>query len=426
MPDSRELWKGTKQNIRDDLEPSSLEDMPITIARSIADEKQLNFKARKQAFVLVRKWVDFSKKYNVNPEDQRSLRYHFGKFCQQEFNTREQILVTPKVESIESLTLPDGENYSDFINRIAGRNIVDEPSVAVYGGVARVGLKLLAMQHGAPIDILDNELPVSDIDIILERQATSTSSTFNADLAGTRVVEDLTQEIPYILTNVDCNFNQSIIRNGELYYTEEAYADVVSGAIHFSDKEDALFGSETDETENGEQYINRGGLYRAFNFLIQGKAKSLSINKENLELEVPKMQNYWGVLLFVKILPIKDEQKRSACLFRWFALAKNLKATQASSPEDFLQELFETSEAVKGFVRNDRGSAKESTSLDQIKRLVSKIVDRGVDHMLPKQAKPAFTSNETVTVDKTYLEGKNFDEKKFLEYLQQLKMSGHN
>jgi hypothetical protein len=414
-----EDWRNLKTDIRTSVEGVSISQVPITIAKEVLDAKELSFEDRKFALGIVRKWVAFAEENQIKAEDYRALRYQFGKFCQQEFKTREVEPVVLQHRPASDLVLPDGTKYLDYVRSLVGQDITKDTGIAVYGGVARIGLKLLAIKDGARENILENELPASDIDVIIEEHHTLGEKFYGADVAGTRVVSDLDKDTTQILSNVECLFNQVMLRGETLFFSQGAYDDVITGEIHFTDKEDVLFGSEVEKTESGQTYINRNGLYRAFNFLIRGKASKLVINKENLERELSKMGNYWAVLLFVKVLPIQEQEKRNAAIARWYNLAKNLGFTKSSSPQAFLEELLMTNKVAQRILNEKEATEKNETHESQAKWLIGKVVDRAVEYINLREVKPSFKSLETVTIDQSSLAGGSYDVDAFLSYIKQ-------
>lgn len=424
-----ENFNEAKANFRAAADDAPLEDVTIAVARAVAGERTMTPDMRKELVACARAWADYAQANDVQADDLFSIRWHIERFAQDYFNTRELPELQLLSEPIDSLTLPSGELLTDRIKSMAGDEALKNPQVAIFGGVSRTALKLLAVQQGKvppeeAKELLAPELPMHDVDIVLNKAAVTGKGQFGADVAGTRIVGDIKTEMTTVLRNIDCTFNQSLIYDGNIYYSQEAMDDVIAGVVRFIDKEDALFGAEVDQLPDGKQFINKRGLYRAFAFLLRGKAKEFPIHKDNLEAEMPSMDRYWVILLSVKILPMKDAAQRNQAIERWFTLAKKLGATDAASPKDFLAKLLEAHpEMMRLLTRQE--SVPEQKFDSQVRWLASKLINRAVTQATNPDGQPPLQgmSDEQVIIDKNYLEGEPSNVGELLEYVEKLKGS---
>lgn len=416
-------WESTRIALKSATEGVELPGAALSVAKAVAQEKALSLEARRELISTVRAWTDYARENEVKENDLFSVRWHLEQFAQGHFNTKEttdlEILSAP----IKSLELPSGESFKSYVQGIAGEGIFDDPNVAIFGGTSRTALKLYGAEQ-AHLDLestqklLDSELPLNDVDIILNKSAVTGDSRFTADLAGTRIVNDIQQDMQELLQNIDCTFNQSLIHEGKLYFTQEALNDAREGIVRFTDKEDALFGAEVEVLPDGKKYINRKGLYRAFAFLLRGKAEKFPIHKDNLASEIPHMGRYWVVLLMVKLLPMKDDVKRRKAASRWFNLAKKLEATTASTPREFLQELLVQHPEMQSLVAG-RGKTSETKFDSQVRWLAGKLVDRAVDSATGQNQKPPLPgmSDDVVVIDESHFEGGGEGVEELLNYI---------
>lgn len=428
--DSVNKIESIKTGLKSTIEGETpLDRIAFSVARSIIKEPELSPEIKDKLVAVARAWGDYVRENNVVSDDLFSVRFHIGRFAQQYFRTPESRNLELISTSIDSLTMPSGELFKEHIKNIAGGDIFNNPNVALYGGVCRLALKLLAVEQGKvkgsdAEELIKAELPINDVDIILNKKAVTGEGQFSADLAGTRIVDDIETNMQGVLQNTDCTFNQSVIFNGKLYYAQEALDDACTGTITFTNKEDALFGAEIDVLKDGKKYINKKGLYRAFAYLLRGKAKQFPIYKENLELEVPNMERYWIILLVIKIISMKDRSKRNIAIENWFNLAKKLGATKEQTPKDFLQELLIKLPDMKPIVVG-KGITSDDKFESQIRWLAKKLVNRSIyritnpDGDMPIQG----MSNEKVVVDGKFLGGEHHNTQELLDFIDGLKNS---
>ncbi|HEY0010887.1 MAG TPA: hypothetical protein VGB97_03180 [Candidatus Paceibacterota bacterium] len=420
-------WGPTRIAIKKATEDGELPGVALSVAKAVAQERKLTPDMRKDLISTVRAWTEYAEDKGVRDDDLFMVRWHLEHFAQQRFNSREASDLDLQSTAIDHLVLPSGETYKEYVEGVAGGEIFEDRNVAIFGGTSRAALKLhAASQAGLETEqtaaLLKPELPLNDIDIIVSKAALTGQSQFTADLAGTRVVEDIETDIPSFLKDIDCTFNQSIIHQGKLFYTPQALQDALNGTIRFTDKEDALFGSEIDVLPDGKKYINRKGLYRGFAFLLRGKAQEFPIHKDNLNAEVPKMGRYWVVLLMVKLMSMKDEAKRKEAIGAWYNLAHQLHATTAESPKEFLEELVTKHPEMLSMVVG-REKEQEAKFDAQVRWLSTKLIDRSIDAVTNPEGSPPLEgmSDEEVVIDETYFSGGQEGVAELLAYISELK-----
>lgn len=305
--------------------------------------------------------------------------------------------------------------------------------MAFFGGVARIALKLLTAERAGmtkdeTFALISPELPVSDVDIIMKRSAVGSTGRFNADLAGTRIVGDIEKDMKKVLASIDCSFNQVMVWQGVLYYTAQGLEDAREGIVRLTDREDALFGSDTSILEDGKQYIRQKGFYRGFSFLLRNKARAFPIYKENLEQEARNIGRYWIILLSQKILPIKDEGRQRRAISDWFNLAKKLGATKRrTTPEGFLIDLLAqfpegTELLFKKYV------TPEAKFEDQVRWLARKLIKRALTTVSDPDHEKAIhgMSDEQVIIDRDFYRGPRHDPSKLLQFIRQQRSNYNN
>lgn len=422
-------WEPNRITIKASAEGPVLPEVALSVAKTIAKERDLSLEMREELLSTVRAWTDYAKENQVDEENLFSVRWHLERFAQSRFSSKENAPLSIQSASIEPLTLPTGETFESYVEKVAGKGVFEDPDVAVFGGTARTALKL----HGAQVQqlgqdetrmLVESELPLNDVDIMVNRSALTGQSRFTADLSGTRVVGDIETDMSELFSNHDCTFNQALIHKGRLYFTPEALKDACDGVIRFTDKEDALFGAEVEMLPDGKRYINRKGLYRAFAFLLRGKANTFPIHKDNLASEIPHMGRYWVVLLMVKLLPMKDEMKREEAVSGWFSLARNLGATQTGTPKEFLDELLTHHPEMRSLVvGREKG---EDTKFDsQVRWLAGKLIDRAIDSVGNQRQKPPLQgmSDEEVVIDASYVKGEHGGVDELIGHISKLRES---
>lgn len=420
-------FEALKTRLKSTTEQVPLDKIAFLVARSIIQENGLDPEIKDKLITVARAWGEYVNANNVISDDLFSVRWHIGRFAQQYFRTPEFLKIELKSASIDSLKMPSGQLFTEHIKKMAGDNVFDNPDVALFGGVCRLALKLLAVKQGKVTgadaeELINAELPINDVDIILNKRAVTSEGQFNADLAGTRIVNDIATDMQSVLQNSDCTFNQSIIHGSKLYYAEGALEDASNGTIVFTNKEDALFGAEVDVLKDGKKYINRKGLYRAFAYLLRGKAKQFPIHKENLELEVPLMERYWIILLVIKILSMKDETKRNRAINNWFNLAKKLKTTDVQTPKDFLQELLFKLPDMRGIVAG-KGQISDDKFESQVRWLAKKLVNQSIDKITNPDGNMSIQSmsDEQVVINESFFGNERHNTQELLDFIDSLK-----
>lgn len=314
------------------MSAEDIRDIPLSYAKAVRTELQaLPTEARTRAFAAIQAWVRFAREKGIeDTSDPFIVQYYLQEFAKSYFGESQEFSLY-RVVSLSSL----GEKQailSEHLSRKVDVSILRDPNVSLRGGVARLALKLYA---GVPVE---SELPLSDVDIITTDAQSATR--YGVDLAGAQIVHgDLVECTLRAIPSVDCTVNQVALVGEQLVFTQEAFEDVQTGTIRILAKNDPLFGTEGMRYPNGEVYLNRTGFYRALSLLLRGKGDRILVSKENIEREIPTLGRYWLTLLFVKILRVGDLNKRDDAVRNWFAIAKELGATESKTPESFLKEL---------------------------------------------------------------------------------------
>lgn len=343
--------------------------LPLEYARAIrtsAELEVLSYDQKRAVFDYIRKWVAFTEKMHVDATNPFVVRYAVSQFAAENLGEKPETLPLEKAAVAELHA--DGLAYAECLP--VDRSILSDPGVAIYGGTARLGLKMLA---GVSVQ---SELPVNDLDLVVHtaEDVEAKAKLYGTDLAGTRVIggQSIEQEINLLLQGVDCSMNQCLVYNGQLYYTQQGLEDVRDGNIRILSKADPLFGFEGVPLPDGNVYINRRGFYRGLPFLLRGKGDQLLVSKENIELEKGNIGRYWLIMLSAKLLKMKNLERRDAAVCQWFSLAQELGSTTTQTPLDFLHEL---QAAYPGTRLHNTEEAK--FDIDQQARwLINKLVSR--------------------------------------------------
>lgn len=128
-----------------------LQNLTLIIAKEVQGERNLFFDQKKELFSIVRKWRAYVEEHKIDQKDFLSVRYHLLEFSKKYFS-RNSIESDNHTEvqriSLETLQLPDGTLFTDYINtHFADNDIFSDKHVALYGGVARLALKLHASKN---------------------------------------------------------------------------------------------------------------------------------------------------------------------------------------------------------------------------------------------------------------------------------------
>ncbi len=354
----------------------NLEDLPLSVAKFIREDKELSVEQKKQAIKLVRDWSEYAKRNNVESEDLFMLRAHLEAFAETFFGDKKEIKQEElKSVEIKNIRNPDGGNIEGLLSGVTNPEILNDPKVVVYGGVARTILRAHALSMGkGSSDEFKEELPISDVDMMIVggAGADETAKKYGSDLTGTKVIIDPTSEINRYIDTVDLTINQTVVHKGMLMYTEEALNDLSNGVIRVAGSSKPLFGRDSVRLPNGDVYLYRGGFYRALAALLRGRGKRLVVSRENLEREKDNIGRYWLVVLFVKLLKIKDPARQDRAILGWHQAAKDIGSTNTETPDEFLSELF------KKFPGFSYGKAGENYGPEEQARwLIGRLVKRG-------------------------------------------------
>ena len=356
---------------------NSLDGLPVTVANVIRQDTELSYEQKKEAIQIVRRWLDYVKKYNVTSENPYVLRSHLESFAGDNFPT-ENIDVSEQIqsESIPSIKTPDGRTAGELLEGVTDPLILNDERVIVYGGVARTILKAFATRDDSsiPSSFIESELPISDVDMMIvgDDEASTITSHYGSDLSGTKIVRDPQKEIERYFGMVDITMNQALVHNGELYYTEHGLQDARNGLIRAQGSDKPLFDRDSVSLPDGNVYLLRGGFYRTLSVLLRGRGTEVVVSQENIDAEKGNIGRYWLVLLFVKLLKMPDGESRNEAILQWHQVAKDIGATEAVSPSDFLKELIEK---FPGFSYGQKDSNFDTEA--QTRWLISKLTHRG-------------------------------------------------
>ncbi len=411
-----------RKNLKEIPKRESFQDMAIAAAEVVARDPELPIEKKRQLFEVVRAWSEYAEENLVLPGDFDLIRWHLDQFAQRYFGPEHAEVPEVFESSVDMLTVPSGESFSEYVNTLAGENIVDNPGRGMYGGVSRLALRMLvSSSEGSadePHEGVNVDFPPSDLDIIrtkedVERHAGSSAV---AGLVGTKIVPDLPSSIPGLLAEVDFSINQSVLHNGKLFYTKQALEDIRTGTLRFSDKKGGLFSAGTETLPDGKQFVNRVGLYRAFSFLLRGKACQLPIHTDNLSYEAPLLGRYWLIILYLKLYPIRDETRRETAVSGWFNLAKRLRVTDKETPDDFLTELDMEYPEMNSLLKPKQERLSQEEIEAQARYLAGKLIDRSVDSVLMSDAKNTLPgmSDEMTVIDRDFIWSERHDVKNVL------------
>lgn len=350
---------------------SELEQIPRALARALG---RTSFDASGRLCVrgIIRRWAEYADSQGVTPEP-ISIRYHVPRFAAEAFGHEG----TPvEIHSVDLDTLACGDaHYSGILSQATNPEILTDPHVAIFGGVARTALKL----H-CGVDVA-TELPLHDVDAVISAHAGDLNGIvqgYGIDISGARVVDGEISDklIAEILGNVDCTMNEAMLYGGRLYYTQRALEDIRAGVIRMNSKNDPLFGSGVDTYPDGDrEYLRKTAFYRGLSFLTRGIGQSLRVSQENLDREVSEIKRYWLVMLLVKLAPMRDSDARYRAIGHWHDIALRLGATGASTPNAFLDELF--ADYPGTCMRGKQPGSDES----QARWITEKLVVSGLDSL---------------------------------------------
>jgi hypothetical protein len=353
--------------------------LPIEYAKVVRNQTtHLDSEIRKRAIYIIRRWVDYVAENNVDKNNPFLIRYHLTLFAEKVFGREREKIDLQEVD-IEKV-VDNGETYSRIINTYVSNEIVNDNHVALIGGVARLGLKM----H-AGVSFKD-ELPINDVDVIISTDVNipETAKKYNVDLTGAKVVDgEISLAIQRLITNFDSTMNQVAVYNGKLIFPEKALEDIREGNIRIIAKDDPLFGSEGEVIDDGNVYLNRVGFYRGLSFLVRGKGARLIVSKENIEMEKGNIGRYWLVMLYVKILPMKNIDERKKAIAHWHEIAKRIGSTETNNPEEFLKEL-----KVSYPEMNARGQDNQEFDIEnQIRWIIGKLATKATKEVFEKEHK---------------------------------------
>lgn len=352
---------------------TTLSDLPLRYAEIVRSQTNyLDSELRGKAIELIRKWVSYTERHNVSDADPFSIRYHVARFAEETFGKQREQIGLQETDIAE--VSHEGKTYQELIEPYVSSEILSDKNVAVIGGTARLALKM----H-AGVEIQD-ELPISDVDVVVSTDADipSKAKQYKVDLSGAKIVDgDVRSALPGLITNVDCTMNQVAVYDGKLLFPERALQDIKEGNIRLIAKDDPLFGSEGVVMPDGNVYLDHNGFYRGLSFLLRGKGERLIVSKENLEAEKNNIGRYWLVMLFVKILPMKNESARRNAIAHWHEIAHRIGSTQTEDPKSFLMELMATYPETRAY----SGAEGTFDTEAQVRWIIGKLTNKAVDEI---------------------------------------------
>lgn len=158
------------------------------------------------------------------------------------------------------------------------------------GGLARVILKIYA---GAPIETVEAELPLNDIDFIGSGERNrifDTAIKCGGDVEGIELLKEI--DLADIFQNRDLDLNGCVLSSEGLFFSEEAFYAARTGRIAIMANKRGIYGSEVFYYD-GLRLIKNRGIMRLLKTIAEEKAVSfeyLPIN-EKVDLGI-----YWLVL----------------------------------------------------------------------------------------------------------------------------------
>ena len=366
---------------------SELPNLPLKYAEIVRSQTTyLDSELRGQAIKLIHKWISYAEQHNVSDSDPFSVRYHVTRFAEETFGKQRERINLQEIDVGE--VSHKGKTYQELIEPYVSSEILNDENVAIIGGTARLALKM----H-AGVEIQD-ELPISDVDIVVSTDADipGKARQYKVDLSGAKIVDgDVRAALPSLITNFDCTMNQVAVHNGKLIFPDRALEDIKNGNIRLIAKDDPLFGSGGAVMPNGNVYLNRNGFYRGLSFLLRGKGKHLIVSQENVEAEKNNIGRYWLVILFVKILPMKDESARKNAIAHWHDIARRIGSTKTENPESFLKELMGQYPETRAY----SGAEGVFDANAQVRWIIGKLTSKAVDEIY---------GSEIATLPSTYTE----------------------
>ncbi len=371
------LKKAVKATINVTMIPNNLRKAIISLEKDIGEE------LTKRLLEILDRWTLYCKANKVRFDNVFILRFHLQEFAYSVFNeTPRQVELFSIDIDMEELSYK-GIPFNKILSNATNPNILYDNDIAIYGGVARTLLKIFV---GVPIE---SELPLYDVDVIarivpgIEKKMES----YGIDLAGAKMTarESLLDEFQHVLSSgVDCTMNETAIIGGKLFYSRQAYEDIWKGEATFIPKNDSLFGVSAVGMSDGSVYLHKTSIYRGLAYLVREKISRFRISNENLQQELPLMWRYWIIILFVKIIPMKNVQARDSAVLNWYYIARDLQATNTKSPMAFLKELLSMHPEMVHLIKP---KTKSETPQQQLQWLITKLCDTAVEKIFPNDVR---------------------------------------
>lgn len=399
-------------NIVKDRE-TELDQLAIRIAKEIRNERQITSDAKRKLIGLVHSWKEYADDNVINHSDLLQVRYHLLQFSKKHFGSPSEKQspeeISPEMlhASIEDLPLPDGTPLVEYLENSVGRGVCENKHIAIYGGIARLALKLHVASQHSDFDksSIESELPINDIDIIADD--INAAHKYRSGVSGTRIIDDIEEYKDIYFSTVDYTMNQALIHDKKLFFSTQAYSDTAQGILHISEKEETLFSPDSVKLQDRKTFVTPKGFYRALCYLLRDKARIMDIHTDNL-LALNKNNYQWaGPLL--KLLNIKEKDQRDTAINRWLALAQSLGTTRADRPEKFLQEIIEQNPHIVTF-----DFAIEKDDEAEIRWIINQFLNSGLRTVFShKQNYPDSMSDDMQRIDIATLHYQKHDLREF-------------
>lgn len=389
-------------------EQENISRIPRALLRSLG-QLPLTAVQQDRARAMIKSWVEYVNENGVTGEP-FALRYHIPRFAEREFGgeRRPETLLEIPLSSVRF----EGQKFDDIIADKTSPDILADPDFAIVGGAARLALKIHA---GVAIE---NELPINDIDAVIASSANDIAQKaeyYGVDLSGAKIIDGkIDEKLCELVANFDCTMNQVGVYDGKLWFTQTALDDIQEGNIRLIAKNDPLFGSEGIVMPDGNTYISRKGFYRGLGFLIRGKGENLIVSQENIDQEKDNIGRYWQVLLFVKLLPLKDDETRYRAIGNWHELAKRIGSTQSTNPKAFLEEL------MKDYPETSAGNRRVNYDTSaQARWIIGRLIGRGAEELYESgtMALPESYAPSSLSLAESFVD---YDLNEFMDYIQAL------
>lgn len=208
--------------------------------------------------------------------------------------------------------------YQHNENKFAEIPLMDQ--VWLKGGDVRVVLKGLFND-----ECIDKEIPLNDHDICVRDYNIGKNYLLKVgedDLSGIEIFDDIMD----VIASRDVDMNQGLLSADGIYYTQYAKDAIISGFIRPIGADQGVFGKGTftvnlrndcGEIEKIKIFKPRVAYERTIKFVIEGKARGLLIDNNNLQL-------FMGIYLMVSFCRLVKKDDRSDRIEKIYYLLKDM------------------------------------------------------------------------------------------------------